>query len=59
MFEDLNYDELRRRANVPVSEHVPAALASGGARRGRSESTCWGRRVEEKLIHCRYYNGSR
>jgi hypothetical protein len=56
MFEHLNYDALKRRANVRVSERVAAALASRGARRG---STGGRRRVEEQLIHYGYYNGSR
>ena len=33
MFEDLNYEELRRRANGRLSDHVIAALEARGARR--------------------------
>jgi thioredoxin reductase (NADPH) len=33
VFEDLNYEELRRRANQPLPERVVAALAAHGERR--------------------------
>src|SRR6516165_10800428 len=33
MFEDLNYDELKRRANEPTPERVVATLAARGERR--------------------------
>ena len=33
MFEDLNYEELRRRANAPLPDRVVATLEARGERR--------------------------
>ena len=33
MFEDLNYEELRRRANAPLSDRAVATLEARGSRR--------------------------